>query len=102
MDESTILKKVQKATEWIATEYKYFKDLQTDLQELKADLNTAKEKDKVRDIKNALADFRYLAKAERRFNRSEEEVEQVLAELKGQFPAAGELQSRLCSWNSFN
>lgn len=95
MDESTFLKTIKKAVEWLATEHNYFTDIQKDLQQLKTDLDKGKEKDQVKDIKKALGDFRYLGKSERRLNRYETAVEDVLEKLKQRVAGAEQLHDRL-------
>ncbi len=95
MDESTFLKTIKKAVEWLATEHNYFTDIQKDLRQLKTDLENGKEKDQVKDIKKALGDFRYLGKSERRLNRYEEAVENVLEKLKQRVAGAEQLHDRL-------
>lgn len=66
----------KKAIKWIATEYYFFEELKKDLRNLKDDLSRAKEKSEVKDIKKAFRDFRYLSRAELRFNKIyEKEIE---------------------------
>lgn len=79
---------ISAAIKWLAAEYKFFKELKSDLTDLKRDLTIAQEKSAVSDIKHALGDFRYIAKAERRFNRYEQEVEEMLEGLKSKISSA--------------
>ena len=73
---------VHKAIKWVATEHKFFEDLSTDLQLLKRDIALAKEESAVKDIKRALRDFRYIGKAERRFDNHEKHIEDFLNKLR--------------------
>ncbi len=81
----TLNKAVQEAVAWLAAEYKFFEELRNDLAELKKDVETASEKKAskdVKDVKAALKDFQYIGRSERRFKRSEAEVEKMLARLE--------------------
>src|SRR3989344_603904 len=82
MNQKDFEKHVEEAIKWVATEHKFFEDLSTDLQLLKRDIALAKEKSEVKDIKRALGDFRYIGKAERRFDNHEKHVEGFLNKLR--------------------
>lgn len=77
-------KHIQEAIAWLASEHKYFGELKDDLAQLKKDLESAKEKEQVNDIKKAFRDFRYLARSEQRFQRHEQQVEEALTDLQKQ------------------
>ena len=72
---------IQNGIKWLSSEHSYFKDLKDHLQELKRDISTGKEKEKVKEIKAAFKDFRYIGKSERRFANSEKHVEELFGEL---------------------
>ncbi len=76
-----VIKNVQDAVAWLASEHNYCKELKKDLAQLRADLESAKGKEEVKDIKKAFRDFRYLARSEQRFQRQEQQVEEALREL---------------------
>ena len=82
MNQKDFEKHVHEAIKWVATEHKFFDDLSVDLQLLKRDIALAQEKSEVRDIKRALGDFRYIGKAEKRFNNHEKHVEDFLNKLR--------------------
>ncbi|PIN88074.1 MAG: hypothetical protein COY22_01385 [Candidatus Tagabacteria bacterium CG_4_10_14_0_2_um_filter_40_13] len=82
MNQKDFEKHVHEAIKWVATEHKFFEDLSADLQLLKRDITLAKEKNEVKDIKHALGDFRYIGKAERRFDNHEKHVEDFLEKLR--------------------
>ncbi len=77
-------KHIQEAVAWLASEHKFFGELKDDLTQLRKDLETAKAKEQVTDIKKAFRDFRYLARSEQRFQRHEQQVEEALADLRKQ------------------
>lgn len=77
-------KHIQEAIAWLASEHKYFGELKDDLAQLRKDLESAKEKEQVKDIKKAFRDFRYLARSEQRFQRHEQQVEEALTDLRKQ------------------
>ncbi len=79
----------KQAIKWLAAEHKYFKELQEDLEQLKQDAQTAKEKESLGDVRHAFRDFRYLAKSERRFERKFKDIEDILKELKQKTRLAG-------------
>lgn len=82
MNQTDFEKHVYEAIKWIATEHKFFEDLSADLQLLRRDIALAQEKSEVRDIKRALGDFRYIGKAEKRFDDQEKYVENFLNKLR--------------------
>ena len=86
MDEKEIKKNVQKTIKWLATEHKFFLELKDDLKELKEDIAKSKEKDAVKDVKHALRNFKYIGRAERRFDTYEQEM---LVELENSFQLSG-------------
>lgn len=71
----------QEAIGWLASEHHFFIGLKRDLALLKADLDEAKTKAQVKDIKLCFKDFRYLGISEARFNQRERHIEQILKEL---------------------
>ncbi|MCH7771137.1 MAG: hypothetical protein IIA49_08995 [Bacteroidetes bacterium] len=85
-------KELQKSLKWLATEHNYFLELKKDLDKLKEDIKKAKEKDEVKDIKAAFKDFRYIAKSEKRFNRHEHTVEEILHEMKSRISLSGTIK----------
>lgn len=82
MNERDFEKHVHGAIQWAATEYNFFNDLKNDLLLLKRDISLGKEKSEVKDIKHALKDFRYIGKAERRFDDHEKHVEEFLQKVR--------------------
>src|SRR3989338_1000804 len=76
-----VQKHVQAAVAWLASEHNFFIELKNDLANLKEDLESAKAKEQVKDIKKAFRDFRYLARSEQRFQQYEKQVEEALADL---------------------
>ena len=77
-------KHIQEAVAWLASEHNFFIELKKDLTDLKGDLESAKTKEQVKDIKKAFRDFRYLARSEQRFQQHEKQVEEALADLQKQ------------------
>ncbi|MBT4538941.1 hypothetical protein HOI26_04540 [Candidatus Woesearchaeota archaeon] len=81
MKKEDVEKHVNSAVKWAATEHYYFKELFDDLNKLKAALAVGKENEAVRDIKEALGDFRYISRAETRLQSQEQHVEQFIEKL---------------------
>ncbi len=77
-------KHIQEAIAWLASEHKYFGELKDDLTQLRNDLESARAKEQVKDIKKAFRDFRYLARSEQRFQRHEQQIEEALTDLRKQ------------------
>ena len=75
MSKNKIQEEIEKAIRWLSSEHYFFKSLKEDLNELKIDLSSAKEKESVKEIKKALRDFKYIGKSERRFERYEQDIE---------------------------
>ncbi len=103
-DERKYQSTVQKGTKFLATEHYFFEKLTDDLSELKDDLENAKTalQDKtIADMKKAFHDFRYIGKAEKRFERIEEHIEDALRAIekkvtvKGTIKEIDELRKRL-------
>lgn len=69
---------IKHATKWLASEFKYFTSLETDLKELKQALYGKRwEKGQaVKQIKGAMRDFRSVARSERRFNPDLEKIKE--------------------------
>ncbi len=74
-------KVLQEAINWLASEHKFFVELKRDLAQLKKDLDEAKTKQEVRDIKHCFRDFHYLGVSEARFSQREQLIEHALHEL---------------------
>src|SRR3989338_8003259 len=75
MSKNKIQEEIEKAIKLLSSEHYFFKSLKEDLNELKIDLSSAKEKESVKEIKKALRDFKYIGKSERRFERYEQDIE---------------------------
>jgi hypothetical protein len=82
MNERDFEKHVHGAIQWAAAEHNFFNELKNDLLLLKHDISLGKEKSEVRDIKHALKNFRYIGKAERRFDNHEKHVEEFLQKVR--------------------
>jgi DNA repair exonuclease SbcCD ATPase subunit len=83
---------LQTSIGWILREFYFFKQLQDDLKELKTDISHAKKKEEVKDIKDALRDFKYIGRAEKRFDVYEKEFEEKLAALKKEITVTGTIE----------
>lgn len=84
-------RKITQAVKWVAAEHDYLTTVSKDLRKLAADIDRAKKKDKLADIKKALRDYTYVGRCERRFTRKERAVEEILDELKLNVESSGTL-----------
>ncbi len=89
---------IKKGTKFLATEHYFFSQLKGDLAELKKDLGLEKDphtkkeifqSKTIADMKKAFRDFRYIGKAETRFERIEEHVEDALKAIKEKVTLSG-------------
>src|SRR3989338_9662998 len=70
------VRSINKAIRQIVREYYFFQELEKDLKDLKQAIKEGKRKQEVKDIKLAFKDFKYIGRAERRFNNYEKLVEE--------------------------
>ncbi len=76
MDENEV---ILDAIKWASAEYKYFKDLQKDLDRLKTKIELAAARDSVPKLRALFKDLKYIGRAEARFNDYEKHVEGFLS-----------------------
>lgn len=77
-----LLKEVVKTFKLVAAEHYFVAEMKKDLAELKENLSIAKTKDEVHLMRKAFQDFKYVARAEKRLNRNEQETEDLLKQVK--------------------
>lgn len=76
VSEKEVNKSIGNATKWLASEYNYFKEFQSDLNTLQKAITSHSRKKKVfiKEVKEALDDFYRASKSERKFNRFFERI----------------------------